>query len=38
MFNFKKKYLEWDSYKNKIDFLDYFYFQQNCRKESIRSL
>jgi len=35
---FKKEFLDWKSYKKKIDFLDNFYFQQNTRKESVKNL
>jgi len=30
-----KKFMEWDEYKQKIEFIDLFYlfyFQQSCRK------
>lgn len=30
-------FMEWDNYKKKVDFLDMFYFQQSCRKQSIRN-
>ncbi len=35
---FRRKYLDWENYKARIDFLDVFYFQQATRKESIRNL
>jgi len=30
-------YLDYDTYKQRIDFLDSFYFQQATRKESMRN-
>lgn len=30
-------FVEWEEYKKKVDFLDDFYFQQSCRKQSIRN-
>ena len=38
MFGFKRKYLEWEDYKTKIDFLDIFHWQQSVRKENIKNL
>jgi len=35
---FKKKYLNWEDYKARIDFLDIHYWQQKVRKENIRNL
>ncbi len=32
---FSNRFIEWDIYKSKIDFLDEFNFQQQTRKESI---
>ncbi len=29
---FKRKYIDWKEYKAKIDFLDCFNFQQDCRR------
>ena len=34
----KGDFLGYQEYKNKVAFLDYFYFQQNTRKQSIRNL
>lgn len=34
----KPRFMEWDDYKKKINFIDDFYFQQSCRKQSIRNL
>ena len=34
----KRGFLEYQEYKNKVAFLDYFYFQQNTRKQNIRNL
>ncbi len=30
--------MDWEDYKEKIDFLDDFYWQQSVRKQSIRNL
>jgi hypothetical protein len=39
MFNFfRKNFMDWEDYKEKIDFLDDFYWQQSVRKQSIRNL
>jgi len=35
---FKTRFVEWNDYKNKIDFLEYFYWQQGVHKQSIRNL
>jgi len=35
---FRKEFLDWKSYKKKIDFLDNFYFQQIVRKENVKNL
>lgn len=34
----KKKYLDWKTYKNRIDFLDVFYWQQEVRKENLKGI
>ncbi len=34
----KKKYLDWESYKNRIDFLDTFFWQQKIRNENIKRI
>ena len=33
----KTKYVGWDKYKAKIDFLDEFYWKQKIRKQNISS-
>ena len=33
----KPIFMEWDDYKKKVDFLNDYYFQQECRKQSIRN-
>jgi hypothetical protein len=39
MLNFlKSKFMEWEDYKEKIDFLEVFHWQQNVRNESLRNL
>ncbi|MBU4284182.1 MAG: hypothetical protein KKA61_01655 [Nanoarchaeota archaeon] len=35
---FKTKFVEWNDYKVKIDFLEYFYWQQGVYKQSIKNL
>ncbi len=35
---FKTEYVEWESYKERIDFLDDLHFQQNTRAQNIRNL
>gem|GEM_PF-2668657 len=35
---FNRTFMEWDEYKAKIDFLEYFYWQQGVHKQSIRNL
>jgi len=30
-------FMEWDDYKKKVESLDDSYFQQSCRKQSIRN-
>jgi len=35
---FNNNYVSWNNYKNKIDFLDEFNFQQQVRKENIKNL
>jgi hypothetical protein len=37
LFN-KTKYMEWDDYKKKIDFLDVFWWQQSVRKKNLKNL
>jgi len=32
MFKLEKKFLKWKEYKNKIDFLELFYWQQAIRR------
>lgn len=34
---FEPKYLTWEEYSSRIAFLELFYFQQKCRKESIKN-
>ncbi len=34
----KRGFMGYQEYKNKVAFLDEFYFQQNTRKQSIRNL
>ena len=34
----KKTYMDWDDYKDKIDFLDVFHFQQKCRREALANI
>ena len=31
-------FMEWKDYEKKIEFLNNFYFQQNCRMQSIRNM
>lgn len=42
IFNFLRKkyvdYIKWDDYKKKVDFLDYFHFQQSVRKDNIKQI
>ncbi len=33
----KKRYLDWDSYKGKVDFMDTFNWQQSVRKANMAS-
>ena len=33
---FQRKYLDWDEYKAKIDFIDDYNFQQDCRKRMVQ--
>jgi len=33
----KRKYLSWDNYKDKIDFIDMFYWQQDVRRQNLRN-
>jgi hypothetical protein len=33
-----RDYVEWNDYKNKIDFLDTFNWQQSVRKQNIKNL
>ena len=33
----KPKYMGWDSYKAKVDFVDMFYWQQDVRKENLKN-
>lgn len=37
LFGLDNVFMDWESYKAKIDFIDDFYFQQNTRKESIKN-
>ncbi len=34
----KRTYMEWDDYKNHIEFLDMFHFQQSVRKSNVENL
>jgi hypothetical protein len=34
----KRKYIDWDKYKAKVDFLDEFNWQQRIRKRNISNL
>lgn len=36
IFKKKIKYMEWNSYKNKIEMLETFHFQQNTRKNNVK--
>jgi len=36
LFKRKTKFLDWNEYKNKIDFLDIFKWQQSVRKQNVR--
>jgi len=38
MFWNKKTFMDWDDYKNRIDFLDVFHFQQKCRREALANI
>lgn len=38
MFSRKNDFMDWQTYKSNIDFIDLFYFQQKTREESIRNL
>ena len=33
-----RKFIEWDDYKERIDFLEDFYWQQSTRKQSISNM
>jgi hypothetical protein len=35
---FRRRFLNWDEYMTRIEFLDYFNFQQKVRKENIKNL
>jgi len=35
---FNKKYLSWEQYKARINFIDTFHFQEQTRKESIENM
>lgn len=35
---FVRTFLDWETYENKINFLDCFYFQQQTRKENIKNI
>lgn len=37
-FRRKQKYLGWGEYKNRINFLDTFAWQQSVRRESIKNI
>jgi len=32
----KTEFMEWKAYKNKIDFLDLFHFQQSVRRSNLK--
>ena len=34
---FKREFMEWDTYKEKIDFLDNFYWQQSVRRANMKA-
>jgi len=34
---FKTKFVEWNDYQAKIDFLEYFYWQQGVYKQSLKN-
>ncbi len=34
----KNKYLDWNTYKNRVDFIDLFYWQQKVRRENIEKI
>ncbi|MHA1410718.1 MAG: hypothetical protein ACTSQY_10510 [Candidatus Odinarchaeia archaeon] len=34
----KNKYMEWNEYKKRIDFIDDFSFQQKVRNENIKNI
>ena len=38
MFKKQTKYMKWDDYKAKIDFLDFFWWQQSVRRRNIKNL
>ena len=37
-FKRKKKFLSWNTYEKKRDFLEMFYFQQKTRLENVRNI
>jgi hypothetical protein len=34
----KKEFMDWESYKNKVDLLDVFHWQQSVRRQSLRNI
>ena len=36
MLSFKRTFVEWEEYKNKIDFINEFLWQQSVRKANLR--
>ncbi|MDD5086738.1 MAG: hypothetical protein PHV16_03205 [Candidatus Nanoarchaeia archaeon] len=35
---FNKNFMEWNEYKSRVDFLEYFYWQQGVHKQSIKNI
>ena len=35
---FNKNFMEWNEYKAKVDFLEFFYWQQGVHRQSIRNI
>jgi len=33
---FRKKYMDWEEYQNRIGFLELFYWQQSIRKNNLK--
>jgi len=41
MFSFifrKQEFVDWSSYKSKVDFLDTYWFQQDVRRQNLRNI